>query len=272
VLVKMQDEWRDKGLIVVGVHVKPSVKDQALDLCRAHKMNFPNYCTGWLEYKGVDGTPTAYIFDSAGNMVHNGAFAGREKLVENLLNAAPDWITGPQAFEKVAAEAEQIRQRKDLGTAAAALRAKSWSEDSTEKEEARELLARLEKYAEGLFKRAESRIAAGYPDAALEMLKKVASDFKGDTIGNRAADAVKAKEADEAFKAEIKALRAYEALAKTAENLKPRRQEQTEEKWRAKNQAVIAQLEGLYRLMEKKFSGTCVLKRAEEDLKNLRLR
>ncbi len=268
----MQDEWREKGLLVVGVHVKPSVKDQALDLCRAHKMNFPNYSTGWLELKGVDGTPTVYIFDSTGKLVHNGLFAGQEKMLEGLLKAAPDWVAGPRNYEKVAAEADQVRNRKTLGSAAAALRQKSWSEDALEKEEAKELLARLERYSEGLMKRAAARLAAGAPSDALDLWKKVAADFQGDSIGEKAADAVKQKETDPAFKNELQALKVFEVMEKAAENLKPRRQEQTEEKWRVKNQAVIAQIEGLYRILEKKHPGTNVLKRAEETLKSLRLK
>jgi len=265
----MQDEWREKGLVVVGVHVKPSVMDDALALCRRLEINFPNYNTGYVDFKGVDGTPTVFFFDAAGDLVHKGFFAGHEKELEALLEKAPDWVTGPRDYVHVGAEAQKIRNRSALGSASHSLRVKAVSDNPAEKEEASFLLERLEKYAESLGKRARAKAACGYPRKSLDLWKGIARDFKGDRIGDEASRTEKGLSDDPSFQRELDALKRFRMLEKLASRLKARFRGQPVENWRKKNKVLLHQLRAAHIALAKKYGDTKVCARAGEFLNRL---
>lgn len=271
VLVTMQDEWREKGLVAVGVHVKESVRDDALAICRREKINFPNFETGYVDLKGVDGTPTAFFFDHTGTLVHQGLFAGHEKQLVALLEAAPDWVTGAGPFTHVSEEADRIRARKALGSAAKSLREKAASDDPAVREEAAGLLARLETYAEGLFRRAEGKARAGCPDEALDLWKSLARDFSGDALGDRAAGEREKRQGDPTFKRELEALKAFRQLEATAGAVRPRGRGQSEESWEKRNAAALARLRALFAALGKKYADTAVFQRAGELMRSMGL-
>ncbi|MHC5040341.1 MAG: TlpA family protein disulfide reductase [Planctomycetota bacterium] len=262
----MQEKEWEKGFVIIGIHVKQSVHDLALSVCRSYKINFSNYRTGHVDRKGVDGTPTAFFFGADGNLVHKGTFAGHKSILESLLARAPDWLAGPRTYTKVASEADQVRKRVKLGEAAKSLRAKAESEDSQEKEEASVLLSRLERYADRLLKRASNKLESGYPLEAKAMWAEIAKTFSGDVIGEKAAAIEKKMTADPSYEREVKALKIFKAMETVAKRMKPRRRGQTRENWRKRNQTSIHQLLALFRKLEKKYPDTKVFQRAGDFL------
>lgn len=254
--------------MVIGIHCQDVPKDQVLALCREHNVNFSIYGAGRIKGVDFEGIPKVFIFDASGALAFDGRTDGMESKVEDLLKKAPDWLTGPRKYVKVKAESDKISKRKGMGQAIAALRQKSQSSDPQEKEEAEELLERIIRYAERENKRVESLIAIGYPFQAREIWKRLAKDFKGDEIGNKAESLGTEKEKDEAFKREIEAARMFARIESIADKIKPPRRDESLEKWRKKNARSINQIRVEMNALEKKWGDTKVCERARDFVKS----
>jgi hypothetical protein len=269
----MQEEHGERGLVVIGMHIDKNTSDaQITALCRAHKVTYPQFRDGWITERNIKGTPQSFVWNWKGEMVYDGTtWQGLKIAVEAALAGAPDWLAGPREYAKIGDLAGKVRARKDLGGVAAALREKASSQDSGEKDEAAELLGRLEKYARRMLVRAEGLIDRGEPLKAREVWKKLARDFRGDSIGDGAAGVEKEKSADPAFRSELAAFKVFLAMKKAAEKIRPLRRNQDLAKWKRKNAAALGRIFGMMRLVKKKYGATQVAKRAQELARSLHL-
>ncbi|MHC4599961.1 MAG: hypothetical protein ACYS47_13240 [Planctomycetota bacterium] len=255
------------------MHVKKGVsKPQVEAASRARKLSYSIYKDGCIVGRDIAGTPQAFIFDWKGEVVYDGTrWAGLEIALEATLDSAPDWLTGPRRFERVTEEAKKVRARKDLGGVAAILREKIQSSDPEEQEEAATLLGRLETFAKSCFERADRLILDGLPLKARDLWTRLARDFKGDEIGDKAARTRKEKSQDPAFKKELSAAAILGSMEKTAEAIPLLRRGEDLERWKKKNARPIARILSMSRVLEKKYSQTCVYLRARRLLDSLKI-
>lgn len=260
----MQKKWADKGLVIIMLHSQNVEKPVVMAFLRSHGLNFSVYGSG--QVKGVDssGIPHVVVFDWKGEIKFEGTYLGLDKTVDELMKSAPDWLAGPREYVKVKAEAEKVRKRKTVGQASKALRQKAESADAEEKGEATELLARLDAHAKRQEARAEALAASGNPLAALNVLKDLAADFKGDEIGDRAAAAEKQKSADPVFKKEIEAGKALAKIEAMIANLGAPNPGQSPDQWRKKNAGPLGAIVAAYKALEKKYPDTKVCQRAKD--------
>jgi hypothetical protein len=266
----MQDKWKDKGLVVIVVHCQNVPKETVVGFMASKGTNFSVYGGGKVKGGDFEGIPYVFVFDPAGAIQFEGRYSGMESKVEELCKTAPDWLTGPKEWTKVKAEADKLRSRKGMGQAVADLRKKEQAEGDA-KEEAGELLDRVTRFAEREMKRAETAAEAGDPLKSQDIWTRLARDFKGDEIGTQADTAAKEKGKDPAFQKEVDAAKQLAKLETIALTIKPRRNEEAPDKWRQKNAAVIAQIVGIYKSMEKKFADTKVFARAKARVNSMSL-
>jgi hypothetical protein len=255
------------------MHIDKNTSDaQITALCRAHKVTYPQFRDGWITDRYIKGTPQAFVWNWKGEMVYDGTtWPGLKTAVESALADAPDWLAGPREYEKIADLAAKVRARKDLGGVAAALREKVSSQDALEKEEAAELLGRLERHARLGLVRAEGLIDRGEPLLAREAWKKLARDFRGDSIGENASRLDKEKGKDPGFRGELAAFKVFAAMQKAAEKIRPLRPNQDLAKWKRKYAAALGRIFGMLMHMKKRYGETRVHKRALELAKTLHL-
>lgn len=257
-LAELADEHRDKGVVVIGVHSQNVPKEQVLDLCRAKGVNFSIYGSGKIKGCSFRGIPKVYLIDWKGEVCWDGHPSSLDAALDDALRGAPDWLAGPRHYEKVASEARKVRSRRGMGKAAASLREKTGSDDALEKEEAAELLGRLEKHAENRRRRAEALREEGRPLEALAVLEELSRAFRGDDIGEAAEARRKELEKDDAFQRERAAGKMLAAVEAMARRVDPPRRGEDLAKWKRKNGAVLMRLAGMLRSVEKKYGGTKV--------------
>ena len=270
--MKLKEKHEGRGLVLIGVHCQNVPKDQVLGLCRAHKVNYTVYGSGKIKGCEFKGIPKAFLINWKGEVCWDGHPAsGMDAAIEDALKDAPDWLAGPRKYERVKAEAAKVRARKGMGEAAAELRKKAESGIPEEKEEAAELLARLEAYAEREGKRAEAAEAAGDPLKAQAIRKDLGRDFKGDGIGAKAAAGEQERAKDPSFKKELDAAKGKASIEALADSIDPLRRDENVEKWKSKNAAVLAKILGLFKGLEKNFGDTKVCANVKGRLKELHL-
>lgn len=172
-------------------------------------------------------------------------------------------LVDPAAFEILKNEARQIAARRKLGAVLASLRDKALEETGKAREEAGDLLAKLEDYAAFQVKRAKGLMERD-PAGALAALKAVAAQFKGDKVGADADAAYKTLKKDKAFQREVKAGLVLAKMRELKRKIKPKRPLTS-----PSNRKVVNQLRGLMRVLEKSFKDTRMCARARELMKAL---
>jgi len=270
--VKVQEEHGARGLVLIAVHRQDVPKDQVLALCRAHKVNYSVYGSGSVKGDDARGIPRAFLFNWKGEQVWSGHPAsGMDDAIEEAIRNAPDLLLGPRKYEAIRSEASKILKRSGMGSAVKSLRKKSGGAEGAEKEEATELLGRLEKHAERAMKKADELIGSGEPLKAQGLWKRLARDFRGDEIGSRASSKEKEMKKDVAFKAELSAARIMMQMEAMADKIKPRRRGEDLAKWHKKNKGSLNRILGMYLALDKKFGKTKVRIRAEAFVRSMKL-
>lgn len=270
-LVKLQEELGEK-LVVIGPHCQNVSKEDVIARCKELKINYTITNNGEVKGKSFSGIPKCFVFDSKGELVYDGRPEGEmDKIVENAVKAAPDWLLGDHAYAKLKSQAAAIASRKGLGKALAELRKLKDDPDAGKAEEAGWLLERLEPYAQGLLAKAKAAETTD-PPKALELYTKASALFQGDQVGTDAAEALKRLKADPGFKKEMDAAAALKNVQDACEKFKPCKSTKKLdlagcEDCRKKNAALMNSLVGQLKAIVQKYEGTGAAKEAEGLLK-----
>ncbi|GEM_PF-1160967 len=271
-LSKLQDEYRDRGLVVLGIHSQNVSREDVVALCRQKEVNFSIYGSGKIKGCSFSGVPKVYLINWKGEVCWDGHPAsGLDDAVEEALQGAPDWLVGPRAYEKVDREAGKIRRRRSMGSAAKTLRDKAESDDPLEQEEAKELLGRIEAYAERQMKKAQALVEAGRPLEAQKIWKDLARRFRGDEIGDKASEVERNHGRDAGFKKELAAAKILFRMEAVAGRIDPKRRNEDLAHWQKKNMGLLRQVLGMYKSLERRYGDTKVFARAQALAKSLHL-
>ena len=175
-----------------------------------------------------------------------------------------------ESYEHLQGEARSIASRRKLGSTVAGLR--DLLETGAEgEEEAQRLLDAILPYAEWKLERA-SALEKINPPAALATYKEVASEFKGDQLGDRASETLKRLQKDKAFGAEQKAFLMLEQVRQLAEELRPCKARNPLDlagcaECQRKNKAPFRRAQGLLEVVRRRYPDTAGAARAADQLR-----
>jgi len=206
-LVKVQDQFRAQGLIIIASHCQDVPKDTVLGLCRQKHVNYTVVSQGRVQGDTSNGIPHAFLFDASGKCVKEGHPEELTKAIEGLLASEPHWITGGRKLESpaVAKIADALKAGKPFGWALDELSKLEKKEDpKVDKAEVTFLMDQIK--AEGEAELAAAKTAED-SDAygACAAYEDVKTSFKKTEYDKRADERLKELKKDKDFQKELSA-------------------------------------------------------------------
>src|SRR5262245_57814930 len=114
-LVKLQEELKDTGFAIVGVHSQNVPRDTVLKLLRKNKVNYQVVSGGSVPGNPVSGLPAAFLFDSSGKMVEQGRPSTLKAKIHALVESEPHFLAAGHTYAKLAPVAEALKKTKAYG-------------------------------------------------------------------------------------------------------------------------------------------------------------
>lgn len=205
-LVKVQQDYAAKGIIVVAAHCQDVPQDQVCALCREKGMNYTVVSGGRLAGDDSNTIPHAWLFDASGNVVKefSGPPEGVEKLLDQLVQTEPHWICHGRklAEPKVLAVADALKQGKTFGSALADLA--SLAKNDKTKEEADFLMQNILTEGQSELDGAQ-KTETVHASLAVQQYQAIEQAFKTSDVSKAADKRLKDLKKDKAFQHEAKA-------------------------------------------------------------------
>src|SRR5579872_7299043 len=115
-LVKMQDQYRAQGFIIIAAHSQDVPQDMVVALCKAKGVNYTVLSGGGPQGDESTGIPHAWLFDANGKCVREGHPEEMSGTIDELVKSEPHWTTRGRKLETaVKAIPEALKQGKPLG-------------------------------------------------------------------------------------------------------------------------------------------------------------
>jgi hypothetical protein len=202
-LVKLQDELKDSGFVIIAPHAQDGTAEQVAGLARQLKVNFTVTSSGSVPGEKVEGIPAAFLFDSTGTLVEKGHPGSMKQKIHDLVEKEPHYLAAGKTYTKLKAVADSLKKSKAFGQILKKLE-KDQKGDGAAAEEANYLAERLTAHGK---KKLDEAKAAETDDAFLaqQLYNEVAANWKGVEIGDQASNRLKELKSDKAFQTELKA-------------------------------------------------------------------
>jgi len=201
-LVKLQEEMKDSGFLVIGLHAQNGTKEEVANKARSLKVNFPVFDQGNIPGQKVDGIPALFLFDSSGKLVGSGRSELKTK-AHALAQSEPHFLAAGMKYTKHKATAESLKKSKAYGSMLKKLE-KDLKADGAAGSEAKYLTERITAHGK---RQIEAAKEAEKEDAfiAVQTWNDLSTQYKGHEIGDEASKRVKELKTDKAFQEELKA-------------------------------------------------------------------
>lgn len=202
---QLHKELGPMGLMVVGVHAQGGPVEAIEQSVQKLGVTFPIVENAGLS-KGGDfsGIPHCMLFDHQGKCLFRGSPFDVEAALRQAVANAPPMILGGRKLEKLTAFNEQLRSESAFASALRKAQGLTSSKDAQTAEEAEYVMKQLNDYGEKLFTMARDG-AADDPVGAMNVMKRVATIYRGHDIGKKAADLQKEWKKDDEFQSSLKA-------------------------------------------------------------------
>lgn len=202
-LVKLQEELKDSGFVIIASHVQDPPKEEVVNYARAQKVNFSVTSFGRVPGDQGKTVPRAFLFDGSGTLVAEGHPDALKPRIRELVASEPHWLAAGRTYAKLKPLAESLKKTTSYGPLLKKLEAEAKKGGETG-EEAKYLLERI--VAHGRKKLDEAK-ALEAEDAYLaeKLYGEVAASWKGNDVGTDAAARLKELKGDKGFQQELKA-------------------------------------------------------------------
>ena len=204
-LEQLHKELGPMGLMVVGVHAQGGPAEAIEQSVQKLGVTFPIVENANLS-KGSDfsGIPHCMLFDHEGKCLFRGSPFDVEAALRQAVINAPPMILAGRKLEKLTAFNEQLRNESAFASALRKAQSLTDSKDAKTAEEATYVVTQLTAYGEKLFTMARDG-STDDPVGAVNVMKRVATIYRGHEIGTEAADLQKAWKKDSEFQSALKA-------------------------------------------------------------------
>ena len=264
-LVKMQNELRNSGFVVIGNHVQNVEKKKVVGLVRQLKVNFMITSRGNVNVAGKgNGIPRAFLFDSNGQLVEKGHPMSMVKAIHDLVKKSPHPLAAGREYKKLARVAYSLKSAKSYGKIIKKLE-KAAQKEGEAKEEADYLLERIVGYGNSLLEKAE-KLEEEDAFKSKVVYAEVATKFKGNDIGKKAVARVKELKKDKDFQAELKASTMVHQIRGQFDKLVYKKGELQEG---GPNKKLTTGILVLFKRLQKKYPESAAVGSLEEELKEI---
>lgn len=204
-LEQLHKELGPLGLMIVGIHAQGGPLEAIEQSVQKLGVTFPIVERADLS-KGSDfsGIPHCMLFDHEGKCIFRGSPFDVETHLRQAVIQAPPMILEGRKLEKLTPFNEQLRSESAFASALRKAQSLTDSKDAQTAEEAEYVVKQLTAYGEKLFGMARDG-AADDPVGAVNVIKRVATIYRGHDIGKKAADLQKEWKKDDEFQSSLKA-------------------------------------------------------------------
>jgi len=176
-LAQLHARHAGSGLVVIGAHVGASAREKALAIVKRTGVSYTILSGAFVPGLRLTHIPLAVVFDPRGRLVHRGSPDGNmDQAVLRALASRTHPLLGGRTYPTMARAVARIKAGR-LGEAWQICQAGAAAEGKAG-QEARELLASLDRHARRRLDRAR-RTRAADPTAAAAILRKLAADYRG---------------------------------------------------------------------------------------------
>ena len=202
-LVKLQDELKDSGFVIIAPHAQAGTQEEVVNLVRQQKVNYTIVSSGTVPGEKVDGIPAAFLFDASGKLVEKGHPSSMKQKIHDLVEKEPHFLAAGMTYTKHKGVADSLKKSKAYGQIIKKLE-KDVNGAGAAAEEAKFLSGRLTAYGS---RKLEEAKAAEAEDAfaAQQLYGEVSANWKGAEAGEQAAARLKELKNDKTFQTELKA-------------------------------------------------------------------
>jgi hypothetical protein len=216
-LVKLQEELKDAGFVIIANHVQQATKDELAQLCRKNRVNYPVITGGSVPGERLNGIPAAYLFDSSGKLIERGRPTEMKKKIHDLMATEPHFLAAGRKYTKLAPLAESLKKTKAYGQVLKALE-RDAKGDGPAAEEAKYLQERIQAYGKRRLDAAKA-LEEEDPFLSQQAYAEVATLWKGAEAGDQATARLKELKADKDFQEEFKACTVLRQMLSECEKL-----------------------------------------------------
>jgi hypothetical protein len=204
-LVKLQEELRDSGLIIIGTHRQDGTKEEVVGLVRSMKVNYTITSGGSVPDDNVNSIPRAFLFDGTGKLIEKGHPTDGKFLTKlrELVQTEPHWLAAGRKYTKLQPVADSLKKSKTYGAILKKLE-KDVNGTGPVSEEAKYLSERIRGYGERRLKEAKA-LETEDAVAAQQAYTEIATQWKGDKVATDATTRTKELKSDKDFQNELKA-------------------------------------------------------------------
>jgi hypothetical protein len=198
-LVKLQEELKDSGFVIIATHVQAAEKDEVVGFCRSKKVNYSITSQGSVPGDNSNGIPRAFLFDSKGALVQAGHPDSMKQKIHDLVKSEPHWLAAGREYTKLKPVAESLKTTKNYGQVLKDLKG-----EGPVAEEAKYLQERVLGYGKRLLGGAKTLETEDAVDAQ-QAYTDLSTQWKSTEVGTDAAARLKGLKADKEFQTELKA-------------------------------------------------------------------
>jgi len=205
-LVKLQEELKDSGFVIVAAHAQAGTNDEIAAIARKNRVNYTVIGSSQGP-EAVSGIPAAFLFDSSGKLIEKG-HPGQSNFVKKIRDTVasePHFLAAGKKYTapKVAALADSLKKSAAYGQLLKKLDPMTKG-DGAAAEEAKYLKERIEAYGTRKLDEAKA-LESDDPFVAVTEYNKIAASFTGAAAGDGAKNRLKELKADKDFQTELKA-------------------------------------------------------------------
>src|ERR1041385_488162 len=218
-LVKLQEELKDSGFVIVAPHAQAGTQDEVTALLRKNKVNYTVTSSGSIPDNPVSGIPAAFLFATSGNLIEKGTPSGMHKKIQDLVKSEPHFLAAGMKYTKLASVADALKKTKLYGPILKKLD-KDKTGSGPPAEEAKYLSGRIQAYGQKRLEAAKA-LEAEDPYEAMKEYNEVAQSWGGVETGDKAKARLKELKDDKDFQSELKAADLLHAIMADCEKLVP---------------------------------------------------
>jgi hypothetical protein len=263
--VKVQEQFKAQGFVVVASHCQQVPREQVVALCRQQHINYTVVSNGRLSGDDSNGIPHAWLIDASGKVVKEGHPEEMRSTLEQLLQTEPHWVLGGKKPEAAGAKAisEGLKAGKPFGWALEEAD-KLGKKDAKAKDEAEAIKTAILAEGARLIEVAKSS-EDGDPDQAKALYEEVSRSFKKSEPAAQADVRLKELGKDKAFQNELKAAKLVAQIRELCGQLKDKNGSYDLQS--PANQSTAAQINAAVKQLKAKHGDTKVAAKCLEEIK-----
>jgi len=252
-LSKWQDDYKSRGLAVVGAHCQGGSDDALSSFVKKQGVTYTIWAGGGVKGADFRGIPHCFLFDATGQCTYRGSPYTVLPELKEALAKAPFAALGGRELVKLKSISDGLKHGMPPSRALKKAQSLVESKDAETADEAKFVVESLTNWGEKLVEEAKAKKDTD-PAGCAAALRRASRGFSGTDVAKRASEALAELKGDRAFQAELKAAQILEKIKALEQRIRARADEDpTTDKFRKRNHTVLKNIRGGVRVINKKY-------------------